>query len=345
MSQPSIFITGATGLLGSHLARLLLRRGYTNIKAIRRPNSNMALLGDDADRIQWIHGDVFDIAALEEGMHDTDWVFHSAGMISYHPGHAKQMQAVNAEGTANVVNNALKSEIRKLLHMSSVSVLARSGKYQNVTEGTPWQSTSYTSNYGLTKHQAEIEIQRGIAEGLNASIVIPSIILGAGVWQDGSATIFHQIGKGMPVYPRGQNGYVDVRDVALLAIRIMEQEKNCRVIANGHTIGYQELFSQIASRLNAQKPWIPVGPITSEIVWRAIVPLRWITGRQSVINKETTRASQCFPEYDSSASLKVPGFRYTPLHKSLDDIAEKYLIARKKNFAPGFLDFTDEYLT
>lgn len=305
----------------------------------------MALLGDDADRIHWIQGDVLDNAALDEGMQGTDWVFHSAGMISYHPGHAKQMHAVNVEGTANVVNTALNSEIKKLLHMSSVSVLARSGKYQNVSEGTPWQATRYTSNYGLTKHLAEKEIQRGIAEGLNASIVIPSIILGAGVWQDGSATIFHQIGKGMPVYPRGQNGYVDVRDVALLAIRIMEQDKSYRVIANGHTIGYQALFSQIAERLNASKPKIPVGPITSEVVWRAIVPMRWITGRQSVINKETTRASQCFPEYDNSASLKVPGFRYMPLEKTLDDIAEKYLIARKKNFAPGFLDFPDQFLT
>ncbi len=344
MSSPSIFITGATGLLGSHLARLLLGRGYDRITAIRRPISRMDLLGEDMNRIQWITGDVLDTDALEEGMQGADWVFHSAGLISYHPGHAKQMHAINVEGTANVVNTALKCGIKKLLHMSSVSVLARSGKYHHVNESTPWQQTRYTSMYGLTKHLAEKEVQRGIAEGLQASIVIPSIILGAGVWQEGSATVFHRIGQGMPVYPKGQNGYVDVRDVALLAIYLMEQEQSYRVLANGHTIGYRELFSQIAERLDAVKPRFAIGPIASELAWRLIVPARWITGKQSVINKETARASQCFPEYDNSASLKVPGFRYTPLEKSLDDIAVKYLEAREKKFSPGFLDFSAEYL-
>jgi len=243
-----------------------------------------------------------------------------------------------------VVNTAIKYGVRKLLHMSSASVLARRGRYQKVSESTPWQKTRYTSNYGLTKHLAEIEVHRGIAEGLNASIIIPTIILGAGVWDDGSATIFHRINKGMPVYPKGRNGYVDVRDVALLALRILEQEEMYRVIASGHTVGYYELFSEISTRLNAQKPKIAVGPLTSEVIWRLLVPLRWITGRQPVINKETSRASQCFPEYDNSASLAVPGFSYTPLEKTLDDIAEKYLAAREKNFTPAYLDFSTEYL-
>ncbi|HLF64766.1 MAG TPA: NAD-dependent epimerase/dehydratase family protein [Saprospiraceae bacterium] len=344
MHAPTIFITGATGLLGSHLTRLLLARGYDKIIAVRRKNSRMDLLGEAADRIEWVSGDILDNHALQEGMQNADWVFHSAGLISYHPGDAGNMHAINVGGTANVVNAALLCGVGKLLHISSVSVLARSGRYQNVSESTPWQHTRYTSNYGLTKHLAEKEVQRGIAEGLNASILIPSIILGAGVWHEGSASIYHRIGKGMPIYPRGQNGYVDVRDVALLAIRMMEQDQKYRVIASGHTIGYRELFSEIAQRLDAPVPKVAVGPVVSEVVWRLMVPIRWTTGKQPVINKETTRAAQCFPEYDNSASLKVPGFRYTPLEKTLDDIAREYQLARKKRFAPGFLDFNGEYL-
>ena len=345
MSKPSIFITGATGLLGSHLARLLLRRGYDNITAIRRTSSSMALLGDDAERINWVYGDVTDPTALEEGIQEADWVIHSAGLISYHPGHAHRLLKINAQGTENVVNIALKLGVKKLLHVSSVSVLARTAIRQVVRESTPWQKTRYSSNYGLSKHLAEKEIQRGIAEGLNASIIIPTIILGAGDWYDGSATIFHRIGKGMPLYPRGQNGYVDVRDVALLSIRILEQESSYRVIASGHTIGYRDLFAAIAQRLDAPMPRVPLGPVVSEAAWRVMVPVRWVTGRQPVINKETARAAQCFPEYDNTASLTVPGFRYTPLEKTLDDIAERYLLARKKNFAPGYLDFPDQYLS
>jgi nucleoside-diphosphate-sugar epimerase len=280
----------------------------------------------------------------EDAMQGIDWVIHSAGLISYHPGHARRMIDINTRGTENVVNVALKCGVQKLLHMSSVSVLARTSRHQVVREDTTWQRTRYTSNYGLSKYLAEKEVQRGIAEGLAASIIIPSIILGAGNWEDGSATIFHRINKGMPLYPRGQNGYVDVRDVALLAIKILEQDQSYRVIANGHTVGYRELFTRVAQRLDAPMPRVPVGPVISETVWRLMVPVRWITGKQPVINKETTRASQCFPVYDNSASLSVPGFRYTDLDLTLDDVADVYRRARGKKFEPGYLDIPDRYL-
>jgi nucleoside-diphosphate-sugar epimerase len=345
MQPPLIFITGASGLLGSHLVRLLLARGYTRIRAVRRKSTKMDLLGDAASRVEWIEGDILDDAALEEGMAGADWVIHSAGLISYHPGHLSRMHAINVQGTANVVNHALRAGVGKFLHMSSVSVLSRSGRVQAVHEATQWQKTRYTSGYGLTKHLAEREVQRGIAEGLHASIVIPSIILGAGVWQDGSATIFHRIGKGMPIYPPGMNGYVDVRDVALLSIRILEQPEMYRVIANGHNLGYKELFSSIAQRIQAPMPTIPVSSVVTEVVWRLLVPVRWVTGKQPVINKETTRAAQCVARFDNTASLRVPGFQYTPIEQTLDDVAEKYLLAKKKNFAPEFLDFRTAHLT
>src|SRR5690606_27051587 len=188
--------------------------------------------------------------------------------------------------------------------------------------------TPFSSIYGRTKHEAEREVQRGIAEGLDASIVIPSIILGAGDWESGSATIFHKIGKGMPVYPQGQNGFVDVRDVALLALRILESGRSYRAIASGHTISYKKLFTKIAERIDARPPVVRIGPVLSEVAWRLCVPVRWMTGRQPVINKETSRAAQCFPEYDNAVSLTVPGFRYTSLEKTLDDIAERYKAAR-----------------
>jgi len=343
MASSAVFITGATGLVGSHLARLLLLRGYSRIIALKRPKSDLILLGNDAGRITWIDGDILDVEALAAGMQDADLVIHCAGLISYDPKDRNRLHAVNVEGTANVVNAALAAGVERLVYISSVSVLSRTGKSQVVTEGTPWQPTRYTSIYGLTKHLAEREVQRGVAEGLKASILIPSIILGAGKWDNGSATIFHQIGRGMPAYPLGQNGFVDVRDVALLATLLLEQEESYRVIASGHTVSYRVLFSEIATRIGKMPPGLPVGPLMSELLWRLFLPVRWITGRMPVINRETTRAAQSYPEYDHNASLQVPGFQYTPLAQTLDDIAERYLIARQKKFQPEILDFGDRF--
>lgn len=345
MPKPAVFITGATGLVGSHLARLLLLRGYDRITAIKRPGSNLDILGPAASQIRWVDGDVLDPGLLEEGMEGAEWVFHCAGLITYDPGLSGNLYAVNVEGTANVVNAALHTGVQKLLHVSSVSVLARTGPRQQVDESTPWQQTRYSSLYGHTKHLAEREVQRGIAEGLQASIVIPSIILGPGNWKDGSATIYYRLGRGMPFYPKGQNGFVDVRDVALLSLLVMEQPGSWRVMASGHTIGYKDLFQEICRRIGKTPPRIPVGPLASELLWRLFVPVRWLTGRQPVINKETARAAQCFPTYNHAHSLSVPGFRYTDLVKTLDDTAREYLIAKEKNFITRYLDFPETYLT
>ena len=339
MPRPSVFITGATGLVGSHLARLLLLQGFDRITALRRADSPIDLIGPEAERIHWIEGDVLDVMALHEGMHGAEWVFHCAGLISYDPADTAKLIRVNGEGTANVVNVALDTGVRQLMHISSISVLARSGRDQICSEETPWQETAYTSNYGLSKHLAEQEIRRGIAEGLHASVIIPSIILGAGDWKSGSATIFHQIGKGMPAYPLGKNGYVDVRDVCDLALRVMEGGEPRRLLVSGHSVSYRDLFSAIAARIGKRPPRIPVGPVLSEVLWRLFLPVKWVTGRLPVINREMNRAAQCAPEYDNRVSLTIPGFQYTPLGRTLDDIAEVYLLAKEKKFAPGRLHF------
>ena len=331
----SILITGATGLVGSHLARLLLARGYEKIRALRRANSSMELLGEDADRIDWVDGDILDVDLLAASMKGVDWVFHAAGLISYHPVDRNRLYRVNVEGTANVVNAALEARAGRLLHFSSISVLSRTGKHQRLNEQTPWNPSAYTSLYGLTKHLAEAEVHRGIAEGLEASVIIPSIVLGAGKWKSGSAEIFYRIGRGMPAYPIGANGYVDVRDVALMAIRLMEEPGYQRVIASGHSVSYKDLFTGIATRIGKSPPILRVGPIASELLWRIFVPYRWLTGRLPVINKEMTRAAQCFPEYDNSASLQIRSFGYTPFDRTLDDIAIEYLNAAKKKIYPG----------
>jgi len=124
-SDKQIFITGATGLVGSYLARLLLKKGY-RVRALKRAKSKMDLLGPDAERIEWITGDVLDIPALEDAMEGVDQVFHCAAMVSYDPKHLKEMMAINVDGTANVINVALYREVKKLVHISSIAALGKS---------------------------------------------------------------------------------------------------------------------------------------------------------------------------------------------------------------------------
>lgn len=105
-------ITGATGLVGSYLAKLLLNKGE-KVRAIKRVTSDTCLLGEYAEQIEWIEGDVLHIPSLEEAMNDVERVYHSAAVISFLPSEIEQMMKVNIEGTANVMNVALHSSVKK----------------------------------------------------------------------------------------------------------------------------------------------------------------------------------------------------------------------------------------
>src|SRR5580704_6923650 len=117
-----IFITGATGFLGSYLAKYLLKKGE-KIRALRRSTSNFDLLGEYAKEIEWVTGDLLDIPSLEIALDGAEKIFHCAGVFS--PVRSKQeiAMATNAEGSANLFNIALSRKVKKVVHVSSTIAL------------------------------------------------------------------------------------------------------------------------------------------------------------------------------------------------------------------------------
>ena len=146
----SVLITGATGFIGSHIARRYLAAGY-GVSVLHRPQSGHGLLADVADKISWYEGDVLDIPSLEAAIkagHDPCGidVIHAAAIVSFLPGDRDQMERVNVEGTANVVNVCLKAGVRKLGYVSSVAAIGRPvkageqpGEPVRINEQEKWQ--------------------------------------------------------------------------------------------------------------------------------------------------------------------------------------------------------------
>lgn len=345
MHTKRILITGATGLLGSHVLRLFLERGYNNIVALRQKSSRMDLVANVADRVTWVEGDLLDTDLIREAMQGVQWVVHAAALISYEKRKRKRQYEVNVKGTAIVVNAALEHAVQRLMHVSSISVFARTGEVQYIDENTEWESSAYTSHYGLTKHLAELEVRRGEAEGLNVAIVNPTLIFGSGFWKEGSTVFFYKGARGLKFYPTGANGYVDVRDVAHLIIRRLEVEHNsARMIVNGVNKPLVDVFRQIAELMGKPAPSIRFGPELVEIAWRLMLPYEWITGIEPMISKSTARTTACILHFDNSRSLSIPEFSYTPLEKTLSDMAGLYREAAKKNFPALPMDFLPHHL-
>ncbi|MCU0370166.1 MAG: NAD-dependent epimerase/dehydratase family protein, partial [Bacteroidales bacterium] len=227
-----IFITGATGLVGSHLTFELVRSGQP-VRALKRPSSDMGMLekvfrlySDNPENllstIEWVEGDILDIFSLEEAMEGADTAYHCAALVSFLPKDRKKLIKINTEGTANVVNAALEKKLRKLCHVSSIAALGRPENLTDVIdEDLVWKTSRNNSVYAVSKYGAEREVWRGTAEGLDAVIVNPSIILGVAGNSQGSSRLFNTVWQGLKVYPPGKNGFVDVRDVARAMILLM----------------------------------------------------------------------------------------------------------------------------
>lgn len=327
MPTKKILVTGGTGLLGSTLLwQILTENPAAKIRAIRRPNSRMDLVKNVENLIEWVDADILDIDSLTNALDGVTHVFHCAAMVSFSPSDAKKMKQVNVDGTANLVNLSIDQGIKKLVHVSSVAALGRVSGKDVVDENSRWESSSENSRYALTKMLGEMEVWRGIAEGLNAAIVNPAIILGNGFWDEGSIRFFKQINDGLNFYPPGGSGFVDAADVSRFMILLMNSEISTnRYVLCGQNMGYQLFFERIAHNLGKKPPRIAVNPWMAELAWRGSAVLKTLTGRPPLVTKETARNSMQTWIYDNKKSLTLPSFQYRPIEETIAECCQNFI--------------------
>jgi nucleoside-diphosphate-sugar epimerase len=312
-----ILVTGGSGLVGSELISQLLALG-NKIKAIY----NSTRLTISHQNLIPVKCDILDTAALEEAMQGVTQLYHCAAMVSFSAKNKDQLLKINIEGTANVVNAALDAGVTKMVHVSSVSALGRIRENETVTEEMNWTEESSNSVYGKSKYLGEMEVWRGIGEGLQAVIVNPSLILGSGDWNKGSSEIFRSVYNEFPWYTEGVTGVIDVKDVARAMILLMNSEINKqRFILNAENLSYKEVFTNIAKCFGKKPPHKKVTPFIAAIVWRLEAIKSMFTGKDALVTKETARTALAKVYFDNNKILKaLPGFQFTPINETIKNI-------------------------
>ncbi len=324
------FITGGTGLVGAHLLFDLLQKG-TKVRALIRSTSSLSVIekvfhyysdraADLLQKIEWIEGDILDFFLLDDLLHEGEDVYHAAAFVSFNPDDHEQIQQINVEGTHNIVNACIKNKVRKLCYVSSIAALGR-GESNRATTEEDYRDTTYKSSvYSQSKFDAEQEVWRGIAEGLNAVMVNPAVIIGPGDWNKGSSQLIQTVYKGLKFYTKGTNGYVDVRDVSKAMIQLMESDISAqRYVLSSEDWNYKQLFDSIAKALNAKPPHFYAGPTLSGVTWRILKVASLFTGKAPLITKETAHNANSFYSYSSEKIIKEFGFEFIPLEKSIVD--------------------------
>jgi nucleoside-diphosphate-sugar epimerase len=323
-----ILVTGGAGLLGSELIRQLLSQGK-KVRAIY----NKSLLPDfNSELLEQFQCNILDVVGLEIALQGVQEVYHCAAMVSFAPSSKRDLFSINIEGTANVVNAALAAGIKKMVHVSSVAALGRIREGEPITENMNWTEETSNSVYGQSKYLGELEVWRGIGEGLNAVIVNPVIILGCADWKSGSAQIFKSVYDEFPWYTEGVSGFVDTGDVAKAMIALMQSDiSNERFIISAENRTYRQVFNWIADSFGKKRPHKKVTPLIAKIVWRLEAIKSMLSGKNPLVTKETATTALAEVTYNNEKLLNfLPDFKYTPIESAIDFTCKQMLLNIKK---------------
>ena len=322
-----ILVTGATGFLGAELVVQLLQKEH-KIKCIKRASSVIPQkLIPFNDKIEWLIADVLDYSDLDDAFEGVSKVFHCAALISFDPSLKQKMLSVNAEGTANVVNLCLSHSVKKLVHVSSIAALGEAKEGELVDEKIFWEGFESHDAYSVSKYRAEMEVWRGINEGLSAVIVNPSIIIGEDAGLAGSGALFEIVKGGMKYYTRGGSGFVDVKDVAKAMILLMDCAAcNERFIINAENYSYKNLFAEIAQAFHLPVPTKEAKPWMLALAWRANAIKNAILNTKGGLTKYTSKSASTFHQFNNAKIKKQLNLDFIPISQSITKIANSLKI-------------------
>lgn len=330
-----ILVTGGTGLVGAHLLYTLLQK-HDKVRATRRVSSDVNAVKEvfgfytqsvdsSFNRIEWVEADITDVPVLSEAFIGITHVFHCAAYINFDPKKLRILRKTNVEGTANIVNLCLHNNVEKLCHISSIATLGNPLDNKPTKEDTPWIPEEQNNAYSITKYGAEMEIWRGVQEGLNAVVMNPGVILGEGFWNSGSGTIISKASKGMKYYPSGASGLVDVKDVVNASVQVMESRISGEgYILVGANMSYKKLLDKLAYHFKVKPPSVNISKWVMLFLSKLDASVNFLFGTKRRLLKPMVESMFDRTSYTAAKIEKDHQFTFTPIYETIKRVAENY---------------------
>ena len=335
-----ILVTGATGILGRVIVLELLKQGK-KVRATKRKSSNINDVKHSFqfytenpeeffNKIEWIDVDFDDIDSLKTALINVEEVYHCAAKVSFHPDDRKEMYHSNIVGTRNLLFACENSSVKKFCFVSSVAVLDGIDENGKVTEDSNFNPKLHHSKYAKSKHFSEMEVWRASAEGLKTVIINPGVIIGSGNWQSSSGEIFGTFEK-FPYAMSGSSNYVDVRDVANIAIALMERnifgERFLIISENKKLVEVANLIRQQLGKSQAKvlPKWIlNVGYVLNLLLGWLIPPLR-------LLNRINIQAVTSHHILSNNKIKERLDYQFIPITESIDFHLKNYIKDHQKS--------------
>jgi len=312
-----VLVTGASGLVGSWVARELLARGHA-VRALLRPTAKLEnLAGLPVERVT---GDVTDRASVAAALDGCEAVVHAAGLPHFRPGEEERMYAVNAGSVEVVLGAALERGVSRALLTSSVAVMGGSLEPRIADERSESNAQDLGIDYFLSKQRGEQAALALFRRGLPVVVVRPSVVLGPGDRHRSSATTFLAVARRqMRVFVRGGSSFCDVRDVARGQVEALLRGRPGEVyILGGENLEMAEVGRRVARLAGVPAPrtipyWLAqAAAAASETTARLL-------GREVVLSRQLVRAARLYTFVSSAKAQAELGYASRPFDESLRD--------------------------
>ncbi|MBL7931430.1 MAG: NAD-dependent epimerase/dehydratase family protein [Bacteroidia bacterium] len=334
-------VTGATGIVGSHVALALLQQGREVVAThqagsdLNKTKTLFSFYSSEAldlfNRIKWIEVDIRDVYGIEAALQGIDYVYHCAGFVSFDKKDRQKLFDINEKGTRNIVDACLHKSVKALCHVSSVATINNLDYTSDLTEEVFWKTSGRESDYALSKYNAEREVWRGIEEGLNATIVNPGVVLSPGFWNQSSSQFFDICYKGNKFYTNGMAAYIAATDVARTMIFLIDAEnfgERYILVENSYT--YHNILSTIQSKFGKPEPAINASAQLLKFAGFFEKMASFFSNRPVKLNKAVINAALNKQIFSNRKIKKLIDFDFRPTHTVIEQICDQYLRDRQK---------------
>jgi dihydroflavonol-4-reductase len=311
-------VTGGTGLIGSHVARALARRG-DDLRLTVRESSRLDNL-DDVEH-EAVRCDVLDRRALRRALRGVDRVFHVAGHTSLRAS-AAQHQRLNLEATRTVLEESLRAEVGRVVYTSSVGAIGPAARGSTADESSRFDPSGYAIPYVAAKREAEVEALRLAAHGLPVVIVNPTHVMGRGdLYRSSTELVRRFLMRRIPAYVEGAINVVSAEDVA--AGHLLADESGTvgeRYILGNRNYTFDRLFADLGRLSGVEPPALKL-PLPAALAFAAA--LERMPGTPPITALEV-RAASMWWTYRNNRAKRELGFRPSPHEEALEQTIAWY---------------------
>jgi dihydroflavonol-4-reductase len=310
-----ILVTGGTGFIGSNLAEKLVERGC-NVRILRRENSDLQAIS--GIEVEHCIGDVRDVESLKKAMQRCDTVFHTAAIVTFERSKAELQREVNVIGTCNVVQACLACGVERLVHTSSIAAIGYPPDGEIATEETPF-NWERTWGYKFSKHKAEEEVLNGVARGLDAVMVNPSVIVGERDIHFHGGDIIRRVKKNQVLfYIEGGMNIVYVGDVVNGHIAAAERGRSGeRYILAGENLTHKDIFQRTAKIVGGFSPFAKLPLSLLRLGARAIDQGSKLLGIEPIVTPDLVAGAGKFNWFSCEKARRELGYTITSFDETI----------------------------